>query len=77
MKRQLAIVVDNCGTSLCSSAPGKFCSHLLTKRMGTMWICGVFRNDDGSEIELEDDKGDGTGSLMRCGACLAADRGVV
>ena len=38
-----------------------------------MWICGLFRQADGSEIELEDDVGDGTGSLKRCPECLAAE----
>jgi hypothetical protein len=75
MKRRVSIVLDNCGPELCSSAPGQFCPHVLTKRMGTVWICGVFRHPSGADIELEDTNGDGTGSLKRCPECLAADEG--
>lgn len=71
--RLLTIEIPDVRPTLCSVAPGESCPHVLTKRMGTVWVCGVFRNEDGSEIELGDDHGDGTGSLMRCQPCLAAE----
>jgi hypothetical protein len=73
-ERRLSIVIKGCGDELCSSAPGVFCSRLLTTRMGTRWVCGLFRGRDCSEIELADTNGDGTGSLLRCPECLAAEK---
>ena len=72
MKKHLMLEID-CGDRTCSSEPGKFCRHVLTKRFGTVWVCGLFRTEEGSEILLKDENGGEEGSLMRCGPCLEAE----
>lgn len=71
--RLVTIRLKNCGEKTCASEPGVFCNHMLTRRFGTEWVCGLFRRD-GEPVVLDDDIGDGTGWLMRCRECLEAER---
>lgn len=72
MKRTLTIAIDS-GETTCASKPGKFCSHVMTRRLGSEWICGLFRGDDGREVVLRDENGSVEGFLQRCPQCLAAE----
>ena len=61
------------GERTCFSAPGEPCPRMVVARMGTRWLCGLFRGVDGREIELFDESGGQSGWLQRCAPCLAAD----
>jgi len=72
MKRTIKIVID-CGERYCSPDPdkGTFCPQMMVRRMGTEWVCALFHNQDGSDIELKSDGPEGC--LMRCKQCLEAE----
>ena len=73
MKRTLKIIID-CGDRYCSPDPdkGTLCPQTMTRRMGTVWVCTLFHNENGSDIELQSDGP--MGCLMRCDPCLAAEK---
>lgn len=48
------------------------CQYVLTRRMGTEWVCGIFRTASGEEAPLRDDD---SGCLVRLPQCLAAEKG--
>ena len=72
--RALQVIVD-CGTTRCFSEPGKPCPQMLTSNFGTQWKCGLFHDEEGQPLRLREDKPGGW--LLRCKACLEADKGEV
>ena len=48
---------------------------MLTSNFGTQWKCGLFHDEEGQPLRLREDKPGGW--LLRCKACLEADKGEV
>jgi hypothetical protein len=51
-KRLLHIEID-CGDKTCASAPGRFCSHLVTTRFGSRFHCSLFSKHTGGKHGYE------------------------
>lgn len=59
-----------CGEFTCASEPGKFCHNKGSIKYGQIGICRLFPSTDEAYTVLEEKDG----WLLRCDACLIAER---
>lgn len=80
-KRNLNVVIE-CGEKTCFDPDTQtMCSKVFTKRFGTQWVCGIFKdpNDKVSDFEMKFGELDGTETgnperyLLRCPECIKAE----
>lgn len=72
MKRIIMFEID-CGDKTCASEPGRFCPFFCTQRLGTVFVCALFKTN-GCPTKLKDSQGDGLGWALRCDQCLEQER---
>ena len=70
MKYHLTIIA---GETTCYDVKTKLsCSLIVVSHFGTHWACGLFRNDDGTNIELNESNPLELEKslLLRCDKCI-------
>ena len=70
MTRTLRIPIV-AGETTCASQPGVFCRFLYSRKFGTVPVCALFRDESGSEKELQQ----ADGWTQRLTECIEAERG--
>ena len=66
------VIEIQCGAKTCATEPGKFCKYVGSRRLGTQPVCLLFPGNNAAHTDLYAEPGESW--LMRCDACLAAEK---